>query len=441
MPQKASSHRPSTLVAQTSDILSDILVHLPPSSLFSCLLTSSTFFHSAAPLLYRELHVKHAKDCFVGSTRERAASGIFDVGPSVPTPPSPADPYSKNTLLKYVRDVHIHTHGKNECPFVLHYINPLPNLQFVHLANGPTPEELASEDVCTSEGCQFLAKVCEGAKKVLLRSLEMGPIKPLKELEHIVLKVRLCQLPIYLFQDPNYVWPLPIIASKATTLDLVFWDERHCFRVDWHKVPGGFTRSSMGLTLSKMVIGNGEGIRMKGCSYCDERGCVRHLPDARAQLPALMYALGEGSEVRRVRVWNCEKTAGRQWERAGPVSVEEVKRRMEESFVRGREERAKLRTGQDVVLGLEVSFQSSAEYYNSPARWNGEMDDEERDYWSMMAIPPSGKILSLRGEATAMIGGDETRWDGYTEHELEEMIETEKQWQRAIDTVVREDEE
>ncbi|WVQ71388.1 hypothetical protein IAR50_000922 [Cryptococcus sp. DSM 104548] len=438
---KAPSPRASTLVGQTPDILSTILSHLPPSSLFSCLLTSSAFFHSAAPLLYRELHVKHARDCFVGSTREGEASGIFDVGSSLATPPSPPDPYGKNALLKYVKVVHIYTHGKNECPFVLHYINPLPNLQFVHLANGPTPDGLGYEDLCGNDRCQFLSKACEGAKKVLLRGLKMDPVKPLKDLEHIVLKARPCQLPFYSFQEPSYAWPYPVITSKATTLDLVFWDERHHYRVDWRTVSGGYTRSSMGLRSRLYGSGRGEAKRMKGCSYCDQQGCKRYTPNASAQLPALMYALGEGSEVEKVTVWNCDHTAEEQWPLEGYVSVEEVKRRMKEAFVRGREQKAKLTTGQDVVLGLEVSFGSAAEYYSSPARWNGEMDEEEDEYWRTKISPPSDRLLRLRQEATAVTGALYPLWDGYTERELEELIETERRWQKATSVAARQERE
>lgn len=428
----------STQVGQTPDILQLICSYLPPSTLFSCLLTSSTFFHSSAPELYRSLHIKHARDCFVGATRQ--SNGFYTSSSASPTSsssssttrPRPISPYSKDAVLSFVRKVHIHTHGRNECPFVLHYINPLPHLEYVHLAGGVWPAELAAGDICDPETCQFLAKVCTRAKKAMIRQANLGPLKLLTSLEHVTVKIRPCQLPLYIFHDTAYQWSYPVPISSARIVDLVFWDERHSFRIEWRNVPGGGMRSSlMGLRyqLPSPYLG-GESIMLKGCTYCDERGCIRHTPHAAVQLPALMATLGSLMNVKTIRVWNVDHTARRQWKQ-GMVTVETVKRRMEEAWLKARSE--DLDCGghdeQELDQGQQtgVSFHSASEYFTS-AQFDMETDQEEAKYWQNL-VEPSQAVLRLRRQVQDMFGGDDEAFDRYSERELEGLVENER-WRR-----------
>ncbi|OWZ66854.1 hypothetical protein AYX14_05852 [Cryptococcus neoformans] len=430
----------STQVGQTPDILQLVCSYLPPSTLFSCLLTSSTFFHSSAPELYRSLHIKHARDCFVGATRQSngfytssSASPTSSSSSSSTTRPRPISPYSKDAVLSFVRKVHIHTHGRNECPFVLHYINPLPHLEYVHLAGGVWPAELAMGDICDPETCQFLAKVCTHAKKAMIRQANLGPLKLLTRLEHVTVKIRPCQLPLYIFHDTAYQWSYPVSLSSAKIVDLVFWDERHSFRIEWRNIPGGGLRSSlMGLRYHRPPSSylGGESVMLKGCTYCDERGCVRHTPHAALQLPALMATLGMLVNVKMVRVWNVDHTARRQWKQ-GMITVEAVKRRMEEAWLTARSENVGCAGHNEEELDDQgqagVSFHSASEYFTS-AQFDMETDQEESKYWQNL-VEPNQRILHLRRQVQDMFGGDDESFDRYSERELEGLVENAR-WRR-----------
>ncbi|WVN88970.1 uncharacterized protein L203_104185 [Cryptococcus depauperatus CBS 7841] len=415
----------SARVGQNADILRVIFSHLNESALFSCLLTCSAFFELVTPMLYRSLRVSHARDGFVGATRQ--SSHLFM--PSCPTSPSSAR-FSKNALLSLIREVHVGTHGKNECPFVLHYINPLPHLQYVHLSGGPWPTELEPEEICAFDSCQFLAKVCTQATRVLLRETDTRVVKSLIHLEHITLKIRPCQLPMYLFQDSTYAWPFELPMHRAKSLDLVFWDERHNFRVDWRTtVGGGFSPPMMRLTFRPHGDYSGHVERLRGCVYCDQKGCIRHLPQASMQLPALMRAIGAKTEIENVRIWNVDKTAERQWNFMdnAPLSVEAVKRSMTDAFVEAREEKWKNHANRK---DLSVSFHSAAEYYSS-VRHKDEIDEDEAKYWEMITAP-SQRILQLGQEVTEILGGECEHYVGYPEAELEEIIENTKRWNEGF---------
>ncbi|WVQ78168.1 hypothetical protein IAT38_000251 [Cryptococcus sp. DSM 104549] len=426
----------STRVSQNPDILPLILSHLPNASLFDCLLTSSTFFHTAVPLLYRSLTIRDQSDLFIGSTRSGASptsSSFFppldNSSPSL-SPASRPSPYSKNHSLTYVREVHLFTHGKNQCPFVRHYINPLPRLQLLHLARGHWPIGLDTADECTASTCQFIAKACCTSRRVLVRDMNLAPLASLTNLESVALKLRPCQLPMYLFHEAKYTWPWQLPLGRARVLDLIFWDERHAFRVDWHEIPGGGVGFMGGVgRLRAIPAGERQTTKLKGCTFCDERGCIRHSPNSPVQLPALAYALGRETEVRELRVWNGERSAEKQWSRDERMSGHKVLLLMEQAFLDGKRERYASQHGAgevaDKMSDVVVSFHSADEYYASPARWNGEMDEEEEDYWQLLT-QPSPRIMELRREASKLMGLDETVFRQLGVEELEKYIEDEK---------------
>lgn len=151
----------------------------------------------------------------------------------------------------------------------------------------------------------------------------------------------------------------------------------------------------------------GESVMLKGCTYCDERGCIRHTPHAAVQLPALMSMLGTLFNVKTIRVWNVDHTAQRQWKQ-GMVSADTVKGRMEEAWLNARSESLK-RIGHKEELAPHqdqdqdqdqtaagVSFHSASEYFTS-AQFDMETDQEEFKYWQNV-VEPSAWILRLRRE-------------------------------------------
>ncbi|KAK8870025.1 hypothetical protein IAR55_000595 [Kwoniella newhampshirensis] len=428
----------STQVASNTDILLSVLSHLTasPSTLFSCLLVSRTFFFPSASILYRTITIHpNDPDLFVGSTRPESP---------YPQPSS----FGKNNLLPLIRECVVSLHGINECPFVQHYIQPLPNLHTLHLAGGKRPKSLDENDVCREEQCQFVQKVCVTAKKVVVRRPDLGVkrqggagggvLGSMRGLEEVVMKLRPCQLPLYLAasQDAGvkeYTWPYRYSSlGRTKEIKLVWWDERHSYRIEGYEIRSRGFRGMSRLDFHGSGIGT---IHMKGCEYCDQQGCVRYSPHAAVQLPALMRRLGEDTQVERVRIYNVDNTAREQWI-DGKISVEEVKQRMKEAFLQGR--RMKKNDGDDYrpsergetdIRGksdISISFHTAEEYLNSSARYNGEIDDQELVYWQRK-VTPTEEWKRQRVEAIEFTrdidGGAETEYlDGLSEEELEAYI-------------------
>lgn len=177
----------------------------------------------------------------------------------------------------------------------------------------------------------------------------------------------------------------------------------------------------------------GESVILKGCTYCDERGCIRHNPHAAVQLPALMSMLGMLFNVKTIRVWNVDHTAQRQWKQ-GMVSVDTVKGRMEEAWLNARSEYLK-RIGHEDELDHQdqdqvaagISFHSASEYFTS-AQFDMETDQEEFKYWQNV-VEPSPWILRLRREIRDMFEEDDAVFDQYSESELQGLVENGR-WRR-----------
>ncbi|WWD15693.1 hypothetical protein CI109_100115 [Kwoniella shandongensis] len=443
MSTSSTSNLASTRLCENADILQSIFSYLSdsPGTLFSCLLVCRSFFHPSASVLYRTISIGsdssssssgssgRNRDIFIGSTRP----GSYSYS-------SLGDEYCKNTLLSYVRECTISIHGINECPFVQHYIQPLPHLHTLYLAGGRRPKNLDREDICSDDKCQFVQKVCHlSTKKVIIRQLDISKVlSRMEAVEEVVWKLRPCQLPLFLAlvdddeDGEKYQWPYQFennISPTIRSLRLVWWDERHSFRIEgYQSTPSDQTRWSR--------YGQFGPIQMKGCTYCDQAGCVRYSPHAAVQLPALMSKLGEETEIGKVEVYNVEKTAGEQWFN-GRIGVEEVKERMERAFLEGRtrrrnREKRQLANNNDIEQGQfrfttivddhdAVTFHSAEEYFSSH---RDEIDAPELPYWQNK-IGPSERWLKLRDEAIEVTGhaeGDKEYFGDWSAEELREHI-------------------
>ncbi|OCF35344.1 hypothetical protein I316_02892 [Kwoniella heveanensis BCC8398] len=380
----------ATALGATPDIVSHILSFLPQSALAQTLCVSKMYFHLSAPLLYHTIDIRHGmRDISIGSTRSDEddltleSSLILNSSLKIDKLSKPGVPksgdgrnshhhdFSKNSLLKLVKRVNVHIHGKNECPFVSNYIQPFPNLQVLHLAGGERPSDMESDEVCAYDNsyygrrsdqtrCQFVHKVCVNARQVVLRSLDSSPIKGYEKVEQVVIKLRPCQLPRYtrprglisVTDDGQYqpqqstandddldVVPVRLPLS-VRSIDIVWWDERHRHRLEGYQVT---LDEDSSFWMGRGGSIGGRKLRFLGCTYCDETGCIRHSPHAGAQLPGMMRLLGRDTGVERVRVWNVDYTAEEQWS-DGRLSLGELKKEMARGLQQGREARMKLRT-------------------------------------------------------------------------------------------------
>ncbi|WVF72354.1 hypothetical protein IAT40_007169 [Kwoniella sp. CBS 6097] len=376
-------------LGSTPDIISHVLSFLPQPALAKTLRVSKMYFHLSAPLLYHTIDIKHGmKDISIGSTRSEADDLTLDSFSKALNSSSSSklsygkggshqlrnDDFSKNSLLRLVKRVDVHVHGKNECPFVSNYIQLFPNLQVLHLAGGQWPDGMEPDDVCAYDRsyygsrssdigemrCQFVRKVCMYARRVILRSLDFSPIKGYGKVEHVILKLRPCQLPHYTPRrtsgpsardDDHSIDNWNTISMKlpplVKTIDIIWWDERHVHRLEGYEV-------TLDAKTSYWMGGRGgdNRSRMLGCTYCDQAGCIRYSPHAGVQLPGMMRSLGKDTSVDRVRVWNVDYTAEEQWP-DDRLSLDQLKMAM----------LRELREGRKVRLGAKVEEISRSDDY------------------------------------------------------------------------------
>ncbi|WVW83441.1 hypothetical protein I302_105462 [Kwoniella bestiolae CBS 10118] len=435
----------STRLSSTSDILSHIFSFLPSTSLHPLLYVSKTFFHSAAPHLYHTLSISpssSSRNIFAGSKRsDNLTLDQKPLGDST----DPSNEIHKNSLLKYIKRVDVYIHGINECPFVKQFIEPLPNLEVVHLARGKRPSGEEEGNVCYGERCQFVNKVCINARRVIIRELDFSCLRRFEKLERVILKLRPCELPYYRgegmarfrrqydnqdqdvisrerdereLDDFSDIWfrSLYHLPPTVKRLDLVWWDESHKYRIDSYET----TLQGFGLW------GGGNEIErrirvMKNCTCCDQLGCVRYSPHVGVQLPTLFKVLGKKTRIEHVGVWNFERVGGderNQW-RDYLVGYEELKDLLKKGFREGRQERDNLRNGYitstsmpngsngtsslDHQGGSEeeeevITFHSGLEYYSTHSHDYTEIDTEEMDYWKDR-FDPSPRLRELRRRA------------------------------------------
>ncbi|WWD10446.1 hypothetical protein V865_008582 [Kwoniella europaea PYCC6329] len=416
----------SSRLADTSDILSHIFSFLPQSTLFNVLQVSKTFFHASVPHLYHTLTIAPGgRNIFAGS--RRLDNLTLDQKPTF-NQTDPSNEINKNSLSKYIKRVDVYIHEINECPFVKQYIEPLPNLEILHLAKGKRPTNISTSDedrerICSNEKCQFVTKVCTNAEKVIVRELDFRSIMKFDKLEKVVLKLRPCELPFYrgegmskyrksLYQDDpdgdggsqreedhdySNIWfrSFHHLPPSVKQLDLVWWDERHQYRID------SYEASFRGFGHWFGRAGDGGGVRtMKNCNYCDQMGCIRYSPHVGIQLPIMFKVLGRQTNIRQINVWNFERVGGGEWQwKDYEVGYEDLKDQLKDGFKIGRTERERAKdtidcSDHDQEEGM-VKFHSGLEYYSTHSQDNNEIDREEMKYWKVRFDPPD-KLRELR---------------------------------------------
>ncbi|WWC61421.1 uncharacterized protein I303_104005 [Kwoniella dejecticola CBS 10117] len=413
----------------TSDILSHICSYLPPPTLYLTLQVSKNFFHAAVPHLYRDIHVRSGmRDIFVGSKRSDnlTLESSFDNDKS-PTDRSDQDPtktkakakatyeINKNSLLRYIKRVEVSLHSINECPFVKQFIEPLPNLEVVHLYKGKRDTSLGEgEIICFGEKCQFLTKVCTQAERVIIRQLDLRPLRTFTKLREITIKIRPCELPFYMGggldrvtmqigkdeRTEEYLIKILSGVPKSTrNLELVWWDEAHGCIEDSYEVESngwGFYPAVSSANAKTMRL-------MKGCNYCDQMGCVRYSPHVGVQLPIMFSMLGRKTDLEEIRVWNFEKTAKKNQWRDFEVEYEDLKGLLIKSFEEGRRQRNPP-AEPTVAEKTRITFHSGLEYYHTLSKtgtgieeFSVKPDGEEMNYWKNLYDPPE-ETVKLRKE-------------------------------------------
>lgn len=90
-------------------------------------------------------------------------------------------------------------------------------------------------------------------------------------------------------------------------------------------------------------------LRTRGCAYCDMQGCVRYTPNVPKQLPGVVFALCRVTGVKKVGVWNVDKSMEMfQWWDS-KVTLEEGRRGIVDEAKRGRKERREVEHGEGGV--------------------------------------------------------------------------------------------
>ncbi|WWC69735.1 uncharacterized protein I206_103678 [Kwoniella pini CBS 10737] len=358
----------SSLLGSTSDIISHICSYLPPSSLYSTLQVSKSFFHASVPHLYHSIHVgRNSGNIFIGSKRSDNLS--FDTIPHRNTDSTSFfDEINKNSLLKHIKRIEVSIHLINECPFVKQFIEPLSNLEIVHLSRKGQDGNMENNTICFNEKCQFITKVCNRASKVIIRQLDMKPLKSFSKLQEVTIKIRPCELPWYRddkFSEELFLNELNNLPGSVKKLDLVWWDESHKYIEEAYEVPRSHGWDNLNRISSKNVMR-----LIRGCTYCDQEGCVRYRPHVGVQLPYMFKILGSKTNIEQIRIWNFEYTVKRsQWMKSA-IQYEDLKELMINSFNQGRESRiskSDLESSQSVNTAetTKITFHSGLEYYHT----------------------------------------------------------------------------
>ncbi|WWC85217.1 uncharacterized protein L201_000076 [Kwoniella dendrophila CBS 6074] len=407
----------STILGDTSDILSHIFSYLPSSSLFATLQVSKSFFHASVPHLYNTVTIKPgSRNIFLGSTRSDNLT--FDKKP-VANQTDATNDITKNSLLKHIKRVNVYVHSINECPFVKQFIQPLPNLELVHLAKGRggyTDNLDDGSNLCYNEKCQFITKVCTNTQKVIIRDLDFTPLKFFKKLESVIVKLRPCELPFYTGEglvrrsyfinndsdDPNQdndtnhndnnsnsqreteiigqldknnladLWyrKSSNLPNSIEKLNLIFWDESHKYRlIESYETAPNHNHHWFG--------GRSDGVRtIKGCNYCDQLGCVRYSPHVGIQLPILFWLLGKKNKsIHKISIWNFEKTAENYQWRDYELLYEDLIDEINKSFYEGKKDRIKSGSHSTISNGDEPT--NNNRIYSDNTEMKVENVDEE----------------------------------------------------------------
>lgn len=286
---------------ENNDLLIDFVSLVDDSSLHSLLLTSKTLAVAVIPRLYRNITASPA--VFVDASQAK----------------EPSQAWGKISAILQVRQLRIPTHSETDCAGN-HILPDLPFLQHLHLSGGPF--SLVEGRLCQPHSCGIIERY-KAVSRVTIRRLHLMPEMTVP---HVVVILRPCQFPFDPRGAPTYCAGTFRPLAGVETVDIVLWDERHDYRIDWieHPAVGTLTTPTTRPDSDEVVDGPtgntplgakghweslpGTSYKTKGCTYCDQSGCVRYTPNIPRQLPSLVYSVTRWTSAKTVRVWNAEKS-------------------------------------------------------------------------------------------------------------------------------------
>ncbi|WVW83440.1 hypothetical protein I302_105461 [Kwoniella bestiolae CBS 10118] len=475
---------PSQRVAFTSDILIHILRLLPRTSLFATLLTNRFFYAISAELLYDRITIKPKHHKYDKQHRHKYRPNNNPFVEISPFTRFLSQEYTKPFLLSLVHRIDLHTHKQQECLNYRGYVKPLPDLRVLHIAGGERKYEYKDEEYghlterfefCHPSNCPFITRVCTSTPTVIIRELDFKSLMGMEHLEEVILRIRPCQLPdsrptiptseLYPYSDgdcKNYNLDRIKLPRSVSKIKIVWWDEKHCFRIDWKFVkeyPGHCTR------------GPGEKRMYKDCVSCDPlreiSGELVPIPRVytgfrtyeeeekersstlRRRIKDLMRVLGSQTDVGVLEMVNLDRTAQMAVRGATRgLTVERFRVDLETAFREGRrcrfdsngenkivdEENSNTNSNSSNGPNLDhikISYRSINDYYPSFRR-GMEYDSAEEEYWRTR-LYPSEEIFQLRAELEVMISeGDSTArkedLEFYSVKQMREEVRAAERW-------------
>jgi hypothetical protein len=339
-----SSLSAQRLVAN-NDVILELVKHLDESALHPFLLTSKAFAAAAMPRLYRRITVDHSRPSLF---RDLSAA------PRHPSPESPGaaiavEEWTKASAWKHVRELSIQLHGESACPGRLYpdTVPVLPNLEHIHLSGGETTLEMGP--ICSYHSCPLLDRYRTAKlSRLTIRKLDQMPVFP--SVSHLTIILRPCQFPFEARGAVTYSAGTFRPLSSLRSIDIVLWDERHQHRIDWVHHPAAAWPPVKSPPAAELRMARGarpvdQSYKTKGCTYCDQTGCIRYSPNAPKQIPGLVYSAVRWTAVGEVRVWNAERSVeDNQWWDSR-MTLEECCEAVREAARRGRKERLEDRPG------------------------------------------------------------------------------------------------
>ncbi|OCF55124.1 hypothetical protein L486_07235 [Kwoniella mangroviensis CBS 10435] len=502
----------SQKVAFTSDILQRIISFLPRESLFATLLTNRFFYGITAKILYGRIIISPPDQHDKIQPKEKAGDSDSDSSTDeddmdmetdqerstkITNPKSRSNPfiemspftqhlseeYTKSFLLSLTDRIDLYIHKEEECPNRRKTLTALPNLRVLHLAGGQQKNEYPEWEggtwknkFCKPLSCPFVSEVCTQTRCAIIRQLDFRPLKDMERLEEVIVRIRPCQIPdlrpsipleearsreeyYYYFptgpeQDQkNYNVDKVVLPPTVKRLKVIWWDEKHNFRIDWKYMEeySGHCRrgpphkrlckdcvgcrplevdSKLGYRsrrFSERLMGSVYGRILAQSTDRDMEEERRQSKILREKLVDLISLLSKQGGLKHIEFVNFDKTAQMAIpvESRNELEIEKVKEEMKKAFLAGRKEQSTdssnlhpLQTHEDIERSnaddIGIRYRSIHDYY--PSGFTGiECDPIEEEYWQTR-FNPGSELSELRAELGPLISD---RLSNFREEELE----------------------